>query len=76
MAVMIYRATGGEKPTTDMPFADSNNVSDYAKDAVSYMSEKGIINGQSDNMFAPKSFATRAEAAVMLSNMIKFNGIQ
>lgn len=47
-------------------FTDFNSVSEYAKAAVEFMSEKGYINGYEDNTFRPQNFASRAEVAKIL----------
>ena len=41
-------------------------ISDYAKDAVSYLAGAGIINGYDNGNFAPTDNATRAESAVLI----------
>lgn len=51
-------------------FADAEEISDYAAEAVRELSDGGIING-SDGIFNPKSSATRAEAAVILYRIIQ-----
>lgn len=48
-------------------FSDDNEISEYAKDAVYYMQNNGIINGIGNNTFAPKSNASRAQAAKIIS---------
>jgi len=52
-------------------FADEAEISEYAKAAVSALSEMGIISGMGDNRFEPKSAATRAQAAVMILRAIR-----
>ena len=69
MAVILYRTygiDGGE--TFASEFADSDEISGYAKDAVAYLSNRGVIKGVGGNLFVPLSNATRAEAAQMLYN--------
>lgn len=51
-------------------FEDSQDVSDYAKDAVNTLFAIGIINGKGNNIFAPRNFATRAEAAKIIYNAV------
>ena len=76
MAVMIYRAVNVVGLELDIivenkaELNDLDNVSDYAKEAVDFMIGKGAIKGTA-GMFKPKSFATRAETAQMLYNIIK-----
>ncbi len=78
IAIDTYELVKGEiNEKSDLnKFTDSKNVSEWA---VSYM-EKAIkleiINGMSDNSLSPKSTATRAEAAAVLSrvyNLIQSN---
>lgn len=47
-------------------FADSEIIEPYAFYSVSVLSQRGIILGQENNCFAPKSNSTRAEAAVII----------
>ena len=42
----------------------------YAKEAVAAMSANGIINGVGDGNFAPGSFATRAQACKIISQLL------
>lgn len=72
-AVMIYRAIGDESEYTEVGFADDGRISDYAKNAVAYFKNKGIINGYEDNTFGPKKSITRAEAAMIVYNCLKNN---
>jgi hypothetical protein len=72
MVVMIYRALAEKSfdfshPVDDSGFADSELIYDYAKEAVSVMVEKGVINGVGNNMFEPSSNASRAAAAKVIS---------
>lgn len=70
MAVMLYRALAADKPTADASFTDFPLVAAYAKDAVSYFSQRGIINGMGDGSYAPEQNASRAQAAVILYRII------
>ena len=74
MAVMIYnvmKANGVAFNDAKTDFADYDQISDYAKEAVSALAAKGIINGVGDNMFAPKATATRAQAALLVYAITK-----
>ena len=73
MAVMLYRIASEkgmsfENKYTD--FADYDKISEYAYDAVAYMSGAGIINGMENNTFNPDMPATRAQAAKLINSMI------
>lgn len=51
-------------------FADADNTSAYAQDAIGTLSANKIINGMGDNMFAPKNNLTRAESAMLIHAMV------
>lgn len=67
MAVIIARLMGADSGTEVQSgmFTDENEISDYAKAAVAFAAENGIIKGD-DGRFNPKAPLTRAEAAVVL----------
>lgn len=72
MATMIYRLIGNGETKGDVNvFTDAVNISDYAKNAVSYLYASNIINGMGDGSFSPKSMATRAQAAQIIYNIVK-----
>lgn len=50
-------------------FNDIDNISYWAYDYIAEAQELGFVTGTADDMFMPKSSATRAEAAVMLRRM-------
>jgi hypothetical protein len=66
MAVMIYRFSGMTAGEQDVLFADHDDISEYAREAVYTLYNKGIINGMGDNAFAPRQNATRAQAAAII----------
>lgn len=73
MAVMLmraYRLAREYTNKTESDFADKDNISDWAKEAVSSACELGLINGMSDGSFAPKNNATRAQAAVVFKRLL------
>lgn len=73
LAVMLYRACGAENRISEELFDDHDEIKDYAQDAVYTLRNHGIINGKTDELFAPMAEATRAEAAVMIYRMIQNN---
>ncbi|PZD94195.1 hypothetical protein DNH61_19835 [Paenibacillus sambharensis] len=75
MAVMMaqaIKASGGKLASSgsSSAFRDHADISGYAADAVSAMYEAGLISGLGNNTFSPKQSATRAQAAVILYNMM------
>lgn len=75
MAVFLYhymKYKGIELPNTEsnIPFADTEKVSDWAKNAVADMKRLGLINGVGSNNYAPKDTANRASVAQIFKNLI------
>lgn len=76
MAVIIFRAINKAGLELDIEIdqtaelSDMDEVSEYAKEAVEFLVSKGAIKG-SNGKFNPKAYATRAEAAQMIYNVIK-----
>lgn len=71
-AVILYRIyTKNNAPIeADSLFEDNGDISDYARNAVSFMAQKKIINGYDDGKFYPKNHLTRAEGAKMIFGML------
>jgi hypothetical protein len=68
--------------TKPAPFADDNDISDFAKDSVYFMAANGIITGTGNNMFSPKAVtdaqkaqgyaqATREQALIIAVRMVE-----
>ncbi len=76
MAVVIYNVLSKKAEVSGSVehFVDSNEIAEYAKSAVGALSANNIISGFEDGTFRPREFATRAQVAVMLANVIKFLG--
>ena len=71
MAVMCYNALVkkgvlSEDDVAELGYADSDDISDYARNSVGELSKIEILNGNENNTFKPFDFATRAEAAQMM----------
>ena len=72
MAVIIYRALQRKiMPATagNGGFADSEDISDWAYDAVDVLKQEGIFNGDEANRFNPHNNTTRAEACKVFVNL-------
>lgn len=50
------------------PFADDEEISSWAKDAVYRMRSLGVVNGVGENRFNPKGSSDRAAACTMMVN--------
>ncbi|MGN0183003.1 MAG: S-layer homology domain-containing protein, partial [Candidatus Ornithomonoglobus sp.] len=74
MAAIIYRYAQFKEYNTEangiLNYADNADISDYARDAVIWNLDNGIMSGNDDNTFAPKSNTTRAQAAAVFERII------
>ena len=72
LAVFLYRyeqymsEDSGETQTFDLDFADTESVSPWAQEALSWMVENGIMEGKDGIRLDPRGTATRAEIATVL----------
>jgi hypothetical protein len=64
----VSSAKDTEEKTTTIPIPIYYDVADdyYAKDAITYLSEKLILNGKGDFLFCPEDLVTREEFVKML----------
>lgn len=69
-AVMIFRAYGKAQNASEA-FEDDGEISEYAKEAVYSLCSQGIIKGYEGNTFRPLGNLSRAEAASLLSGIMK-----
>ena len=49
-------------------FTDADQISSYARTAMAWANEHGIVNGMGDNRLNPGGTALRSQAAQMLMN--------
>ena len=71
MAVMLARAGNPAVVSGDTAFADNQDISPWAQDAVAALVEAGVMKGYPDNSFIPQGKATRAEAVIVILNSSK-----
>ncbi|MDG0810630.1 DUF4073 domain-containing protein [Cohnella rhizosphaerae] len=77
LAAMLYRFAQFIKVDTSvaagktLSYSDASAIDAWARQAALYTQQAGIITGRSDNAFAPKETATRAEVAAMLQRFIE-----
>lgn len=50
-------------------FSDHDNIRPYAREAVEYLSLKGVINGMGNNMFVPEGTLTKEQALAIAVRM-------
>ena len=55
----------------DITFDDMDEAGDWSRQYIQAACSLNIVSGVGNNRFAPKDNATRAQAAVMINNMLK-----
>ncbi len=60
-----------EEAKEEIPFTDMAEAQ-WAKEAVTYLWTKGIINGKTETVFAPNAFITRAEFAKIITEAFDY----
>jgi len=70
MAVMIMKAAKLDPVSVELSFADSQSISDWARESLAAAVHHGIISGYPDNTVRPQSNATRAEAVTVIVNAL------
>lgn len=76
LAVMLYRyaqSQGGGFSglwMVSLDYPDADQVSDYAYEAMCWMTMRGVLNGTGDGTLNPGGTASRAEVAVMLQRFL------
>lgn len=74
-AVVLYRCMTELKMNTEpkremIDFTDKTDISEYSTEAVEALYRAGVISGMPDGSFNPKASLSRAEATVMIYNVI------
>lgn len=75
-AIMFrYAKYKGTAPTgvwaIRLDYADTEDISDRAAEAVMFCNLKGIMQGKDGNLFSPKANATRAETVAILERYLQ-----
>lgn len=67
LATMLWRYAGSPAPEkSSLNFKDASMASSYAKSALCWAAENGILTGKGGGVLDPKGQAARAQAAAML----------
>ncbi len=67
IAAILYRYYEGKNTGNSLAqFNDADSISDWAKDALSWCVDRGIISGLPGSILSPQGNATRAQVAAML----------
>ena len=72
LAVMLWRYAGSPAAAErELPFRDADQAGGYAREALCWAVESGVMSGKSGGVLDPGGLATRAQAAQMLMNFWK-----
>ena len=72
MALILARADGADiKKNIHCGFADDASAAEYAKGAIKYVKENGIMNGVGNELFNPTGNVTRSQAAKAIYEFIR-----
>ncbi|NLE24976.1 MAG: S-layer homology domain-containing protein [Clostridiaceae bacterium] len=74
MATILWRYAGSPVAADSTglnTFKDAVEISSYAKNALAWTHQKGIIAGKGNGILDPKGYATRAEVAQIMYNFIQ-----
>ena len=71
LATILWAYEGAPQIGGELAFADAAKVSDWAKTAMLWAKDEGIIGGKPGNLADPQGTATRAEIATIFSNYMK-----
>ena len=74
LAAMLYRFAGAPAVSGALNFNDANAVSEYARSALLWATQNGILNGVGGNLAAPAALAERAQVAAMLARYLRSVG--
>ena len=53
-------------------FSDANDIADYAKESICWLTNNNVITGKGENILDPKGLATRAETAKIMQKITEF----
>lgn len=73
LVTVLYRAEGSPATNKSIPFGDVDMGAYYA-DAVIWAKQNGIVNGVTENDFAPNANITREQIAAILHRYASFKG--
>ena len=69
--VFLHRAAGAPASSASLKgFSDWSGAAGYARTALSWGVEKGLIQGSTRNRLLPRGAATRAQCAVILQRFL------
>lgn len=74
LVTILYRAEGEPAVNKSRPFADVT-MDKYYANAVIWAKQNGIVNGMTENEFAPEEYITREQFATIMYRYAKYKGV-
>lgn len=71
LAAMLYRYAGSPAVSGELGFDDADSISAWARDAVRWCVDNGILNGVGGNRMTPQDIARRGQVAAMLMRFLQ-----
>ena len=71
LAAMLYRYAGSPAVSGELSFDDADSISAWARDAVRWCVDNGILNGVGGNRMTPQDLARRGQVAAMLMRFLQ-----
>ncbi|ACS99803.1 glycosyl hydrolase 115 family protein [Paenibacillus sp. JDR-2] len=74
LITLLYRYAGQPDASANgKSFADSNDISAWAREAMDWAAASGILNGKPGNLLEPASSVTRAEVSAIVARFIAWS---
>ena len=71
LVTILWRYAGSPAAAGELTFPDADEASGYAREALCWAQEAGIIQGDGQGLLQPRQVAIRAQVAQMLMNFIQ-----
>ena len=71
LAALLYRYAGSPAVSGELGFDDADSISAWARDAVRWCVDNGILNGVGGNRMTPQDLARRGQVAAMLMRFLQ-----
>jgi len=71
MTAIIARTVGVKAATGELAYVDADQIPAWGYDAAATATSAGLVQGRDDHTFAPNDNSTRAEAVVLMLNLLK-----
>lgn len=70
MLTILARAMKWQTDSTELTFADANDVSDWSRASIAYAVKKGVMTGYSDGTVKPKANISRIETFALVDRCL------